>query len=111
MLHRVVVAEGLDAADDWIVEHIGAHDVAVTADIPLAARCLEKGARVVGHTGKPFTEESIGMALAMRADASDVNLAGAYDRLHATRPTAINLPTPRTIEWTTKILELVGLTG
>jgi hypothetical protein len=66
LLHRVVVPEGLDAADDWIVEHIGAGDISVTADIPLAARCLEKGARVVGPTGKPFTEESIGMALAMR---------------------------------------------
>jgi hypothetical protein len=65
LLHRVLVTEGLDAADDWIVEHIGVGDIAVTADIPLAARCLEKGARVVGHTGKPFTEESIGMALAM----------------------------------------------
>ena len=76
LLHRVVVAEGLDAADDWIVDHIGAGDVAVTADIPLAARCLEKGARVVGHTGKPFTEESIGMALAMRDLMSQLRDSG-----------------------------------
>ena len=76
LLHRVVVAEGLDAADDWIVDHIGAGDVAVTADIPLAARCLEKGARVVGHTGKPFTEESIGMALAMRGLMSQLRDSG-----------------------------------
>lgn len=66
LIHRVVVAEGPDAADDWIVEHIGAHDIAVTADIPLAARSLKKGAQVIGPTGKPFTEASIGMALAMR---------------------------------------------
>ncbi len=66
LLHRVVVAEGPDAADDWIAEHIGDGDISVTADILLAARCLEKGARVVGPTGKPFTEESIGMAVAMR---------------------------------------------
>lgn len=66
LIHRVVVAEGPDAADDWIVEHIGARDIAVTADIPLAARCLKKGARVVGPTGKPFTEANIGTALAMR---------------------------------------------
>jgi uncharacterized protein YaiI (UPF0178 family) len=66
LIHRVVVAEGPDAADDWIAERIGARDIAVTADIPLAARCLKKGAAVIGPTGKPFTEASIGMALAMR---------------------------------------------
>lgn len=66
LVHRVVVGEGADAADDWIAEHIGAGDIAVTADIPLAARCLEAGARVLGPTGKPFTEAGIGMALAMR---------------------------------------------
>jgi hypothetical protein len=66
LLHRVVVGDGPDAADDWIAEHIGDGDISVTADILLAARCLEKGARVVGPTGKPFTEESIGMAVAMR---------------------------------------------
>lgn len=66
LLHRVVVADGPDAADDWIAEHIGDGDISVTADILLAARCLDKGARVVAPTGKPFTEESIGMAVAMR---------------------------------------------
>ncbi|MDJ0611966.1 MAG: YaiI/YqxD family protein [Kiloniellales bacterium] len=66
LVNRVVVAEGADAADDWIAEHIGPGDIAVTADIPLAARCLEKGAKALGPTGKPFTPDSIGMALAMR---------------------------------------------
>jgi len=66
LVHAVVVPEGPDAADDWIAEHIGAGDIAVTADIPLAARCLKKGASALGPTGKPFTEESIGTALAMR---------------------------------------------
>ncbi len=66
LVNRVVVAEGADAADDWIAERIGPGDIAVTADIPLAARCLEKGARALGPTGKPFTPDSIGMALAMR---------------------------------------------
>ncbi|MGN7611424.1 YaiI/YqxD family protein [Magnetococcales bacterium HHB-1] len=61
-----VVKEGLDVADDWIVKRIGPRDVAITADIPLAARCLDKGAKVIGPTGKPFNEESIGMALSMR---------------------------------------------
>jgi uncharacterized protein len=66
LIRRVVVEEGPDAADDWIAEHIGATDIAVTADIPLASRCLKKGAQAIGSTGKPFTEASIGMALAMR---------------------------------------------
>lgn len=65
-VNRVVVGDGLDAADDWIAERIGDGDIAVTADIPLAARCLDAGASVIGPTGKPFTEQSIGMALAMR---------------------------------------------
>ena len=66
LLRHVTVAEGADAADDWIAGHIAAGDIAVTADIPLAARCLEKGARVLGPNGKPFTEAGIGMALGMR---------------------------------------------
>jgi len=65
-VHRVVVSDGPDAADDWIASRIGQRDIAVTADIPLAGRCLKAGARVIGPTGKPFTESSIGMALAMR---------------------------------------------
>jgi uncharacterized protein YaiI (UPF0178 family) len=66
LVRRVVVAEGPDAADDWIAERAGDGDVAVTADIPLAARCLKRGAQVIGPTGKPFTDAGIGMALAMR---------------------------------------------
>ena len=62
----VVVSEGADAADDWIAEHVGEGDIAVTADIPLAARCLKKGARVLSPSGKPFTEATIGTALGMR---------------------------------------------
>lgn len=66
MIKQVVVAAGPDVADDWIADHVTASDIAVTADIPLAARCLQKEACVIGPTGKPFTQESIGMALAMR---------------------------------------------
>ena len=66
LIHRVMVADGPDAADDWIAAHIGPGDVVVTGDIPLAARCLQKGADALGPTGKPFTADSIGMALAMR---------------------------------------------
>jgi uncharacterized protein len=66
MIRNVMVAQGADAADDWIVEHVSTSDLVVTSDIPLASRSLAKGATVMGPTGKPFTEQSIGMALAMR---------------------------------------------
>ena len=65
-VHRVVVSEGADIADDWIATRIGEGDIAITADIRLAARCIGNGARVLGPSGKPFTEDSIGMAVAMR---------------------------------------------
>ena len=58
-----VVEDGFDAADDWIVEHVQPDDIVVTADIPLASRCLKEGARVIGSTGKPFTEDNIGDAV------------------------------------------------
>ncbi len=62
----VVVDQGPDAADDWIVENVRPGDVVVTADLPLAARCLEAGARALGTNGRPFTEDSIGDLLATR---------------------------------------------
>lgn len=65
-VNKVVVSDGFDAADDWIEENAGEGDVCITADIQLAARCLENGAVVLGPTGKPFTGDNIGMALAMR---------------------------------------------
>ncbi len=61
-----VVTDGFDAADDWIAERITSSDIAVTGDIPLASRCLKAGAKVIGATGKPFTDANIGTALAMR---------------------------------------------
>jgi uncharacterized protein YaiI (UPF0178 family) len=66
MIRHVVVAKSADAADDWIVEHSQSGDIVVTADVPLAARCVERGVHVLGPTGRPFTPESIGMAVAMR---------------------------------------------
>jgi hypothetical protein len=66
LVSRVVVPDGPDAADNWIAERAGKGDIVVTADIPLAARCLKAGARVIGTTGKPFSDAGIGMALAMR---------------------------------------------
>ncbi|PTW62438.1 hypothetical protein C8N35_101481 [Breoghania corrubedonensis] len=66
LVKRVIVPEGPDAADDWIADAITACDICITNDIPLASRCLEKGARVLGQSGKPFDSASIGMAMAMR---------------------------------------------
>ena len=65
-VEMVVVDQGPDAADDWIVENVRPGDVVVTADIPLAARCLDAGARVLGTNGRIFSEDSIGNRLAMR---------------------------------------------
>jgi uncharacterized protein YaiI (UPF0178 family) len=66
LVNKVVVPEEPDAADDWIADHISESDICITGDIPLAGRCVEKGAAVLGHSGRPFTQDSIGMALAMR---------------------------------------------
>jgi uncharacterized protein YaiI (UPF0178 family) len=66
MIAHVMVPQGADAADDWIVEQVAAGDIVVTTDIPLASRSLAKGAVVLGPSGRPFTPDSIGMALAMR---------------------------------------------
>ncbi len=61
-----VVDKGLDEADDWIVEQAGKEDIVITGDIPLAARCLDNGALVLGHKGRPFTTENVGESLATR---------------------------------------------
>jgi len=66
MVRNVVVSKGADAADDWIVDNATENDLAVTADVPLAARLVEKGVHVLGPTGRAFTTESIGLAVAMR---------------------------------------------
>ena len=66
----------LDVADDWIAERSGLGDIVITADIPLAARCVEAGARVLGHRGRIFTPESIGDALATRDLMADLREGG-----------------------------------
>lgn len=66
LVKLVIVQDGPDAADDWIAERIGPADIAVTADILLAARCLKAGAQCIGPTGKAFSDANIGMAVAMR---------------------------------------------
>ena len=71
----VVVAEGPDAADRWIAERIGPGDICVTADVPLAARCVEAGARAIRPNGEAFTPANIGHALAMRDLMADLRAA------------------------------------
>ena len=80
LIERVIVAEGPDAADHWIAERATESDIVVTADIPLAGRCVRNGVTVVGPTGKPFTDDSIGMALATRDLLTDLRSAAATTR-------------------------------
>ena len=75
-IHLEVVPDGFDAADDWIAEQAGQDDIVITADIPLAGRCLKKGSRVLGPSGKPFTEDNIGSALATREILSELRDMG-----------------------------------
>ncbi len=77
LVRNVVVPEAPDAADDWIAAHVGPGDIAITADIPLAARCLKAQAHVLGPTGKPFTDANIGVALATRDLKSHLRETGA----------------------------------
>jgi uncharacterized protein len=76
LVRLVVVERHLDAADDWIAEHVDTDDIVITADIPLAARCLEKSALVLGNTGHPFNEDNIGDALATRELLAGLREAG-----------------------------------
>lgn len=76
-IERVIVDAGPDVADDWIAERAAGGDVVVTADLPLAKRCLDAGALVVGPTGKRFTVDMIGAALAQRAIAEHLRSVGA----------------------------------
>ena len=76
LIERVVVSSSFDAADDWIAEQAGGHTVVVTADILLADRCIKAGAVVIAPTGKPFTANSIGAAVATRAIMADLRAGG-----------------------------------
>ena len=75
-----VVSKSFDAADDWIVERIQPGDIVVTGDIPLASRCLARGAAAIGTTGRPFTEDNIGDAMATRGLLADLRGAGEETR-------------------------------
>ena len=76
LVERVVVSDAFDAADDWIAETADSSSVVITADILLADRCLKAGATVIGPTGKPFTNASIGSAIATRAIMADLRAGG-----------------------------------
>jgi len=76
LIERVAAGSGMDAADDWIAERARPGDIVVTADIPLASRCVKAGAEVIAPNGKPFTEQSIGMALAVRNLMTDLRSSG-----------------------------------
>src|ERR1043165_6654478 len=72
----VAAGSGMDAADGWIAARAGPGDIVFTADIPLASRCVKSGADVIAPNGKPFTEDSIGMTLAVRNLMTDLRSAG-----------------------------------
>ncbi|MEG3124579.1 YaiI/YqxD family protein [Sphingomonas sp. GB1N7] len=76
LIDRMVVSDGFDAADDWIAEQANAKSIVITADILLADRCLKAGATVISSTGKPFTNASIGGAIATRAIMADLRAGG-----------------------------------
>jgi uncharacterized protein YaiI (UPF0178 family) len=76
LIERVVVGSGMDEADNWIAERAKRGDIVITADVPLASRCLKAGAEVIAPNGKPFTEESIGMTLATRNLMDSLRSAG-----------------------------------
>jgi uncharacterized protein YaiI (UPF0178 family) len=76
LIERVAAGSGMDAADDWIAERAGTGDIVITADIPLASRCIKAGAEVIAPNGKPFTEQSIGMTLAVRNLMTDLRSSG-----------------------------------
>ncbi len=81
--HHVLVGAGADAADDWIADNIGSKDIAVTSDLPLAARCLAKGAIVLNPSGEAVTEDRIGMALAMRELSRHLREVSGRETRHA----------------------------
>jgi uncharacterized protein len=85
LIRKEVVSDGFDAADDWIAEQAGPQSVVITADILLADRCLKAGAMVLANTGKPFTSDSIGGAIATRAIMADLR-AGAGEGIGGPRP-------------------------
>lgn len=78
LVQSVFVAQGPDEADKWIAAEARPGDVVITADVPLAARCIAAGARVIRHDGEPFTQANIGMVLATRDLMADLRSADPF---------------------------------
>ena len=76
LIERITVGAGLDVADDWIAARADARTIVITGDVPLASRCVKAGAQVIAPNGRPFTDASIGMALAMRNLMADLREVG-----------------------------------
>src|SRR5487761_622033 len=76
LIERIAAGSAMDAADDWIAARAGQGDIVITSDIPLASRCVKTGAEVIAPNGKPFTEQSIGMTLAVRNLMDSLRSAG-----------------------------------
>jgi len=94
-----IVGRGLDAADDWIASVVGAGDIVISNDIPLAARCLAKAAKVLAPNGKPFTGDNIGDALATRNLLAELrgggDQLGGHGRCPRARPDRLRELQPR----------------
>lgn len=86
LVEVVVVTQGADAADDWIVEKVDVGDICITGDIPLADRCLKKGARALRHNGELFTQSNIGQQLAMRDLMAELRSANPLNQGGGGRP-------------------------
>jgi uncharacterized protein len=76
LIERVAAGSGMDAADNWIAERANAASIVITADVPLASRCVKTGAAVIAPNGRAFTEDSIGMTLAVRNLMHDLRSSG-----------------------------------
>ena len=76
LVERIAAGHGMDAADDWIAARVGPSDIVITADIPLADRRVKAGATVIAPNGKPYSEESIGMTLAVRNLMTELRSSG-----------------------------------
>jgi uncharacterized protein len=79
-IERVAAGSAMDAADDWIAQRVVPGDIVITADVPLASRCVKAGAAAIAPNGKPFTEQAIGMTLAVRNLMHDLRSAGEVTR-------------------------------
>ncbi|MFO8184203.1 MAG: YaiI/YqxD family protein [Candidatus Aegiribacteria sp.] len=79
-IELVLVEQGADLVDDWIAENVRDGDIVISGDIPLASRCLKKGAHVLGNTGRPFTEDNICDALSIRDLLHDLREQGMMTR-------------------------------